>query len=1389
MIPWKRFWCPLGSAISCGFEGSGFLDDPEDEFGGLRNANLREVTELVAEPCLVLCGEPGIGKTTTINSIHDELVGRLPSRQNLIWIEFRSIPNPDVFLRRTVQTTEWRAWEKSTNPFTLVIDGVDEGLIKIPEFIPFLTEELRGVDLKRLNVVLVCRTAEWPTQAGQQLINLWAEHAPRQSIFELCPLRQKDARLAAELRAIDADAFLEAVYNLHVVGLARIPITLFFLLDEFARTNSFPGTHRELYQIGCRRLCDEPDAARLEWIRRRYPKNPIPSAVEVHAVACRIAALSILSGRFAVYVGPLTRRTETDLHISEIAIGYESVDSASFQVTDSVVLETLQTGLFTSRGEDRFGFGHQTFAECLAAQYLERIPVIQVRQLLCQRDDGEQHVVPQLAQSAAWLAGGHQTFFRHLLDTEPEVLLRTDLTDVNSSFKAKLVDALIERVRCEEAFDDRGSARFYSALNHPGIAAQLATVIQDKNCHFVLRRMAIRIAGACKTAELTSLLIKVLQDPSEEYALKRFAASALADLIPLQRLSDLVPFAAKIDGDEDEEIRGAVLKTLIPRLWKVRDALPYLSAPQNPNHFGSYWMLLRCHVPSVIQDPDIEPLLQATSEWKHCFDSLSWFNKIADKTFVNALSRLNNTAVADRFVKAWLAKSREHVLPGQRKESELVKVLEDDTEIRRGALAAILNSPHTTPEDAKRIIRHPLVTLTDLGCFLTTLPEVPKNRREIWAAATARYVHSVGLTHDWDLFLETLEAVPELRCNFEWLRAWDLDEPLAKRERGDWLKQKELAKQFKENQELPDPEILIEDWLKKAAGGDANAWLAVSNLIFQEPGDHYYTVRPDITDSCGWKSAGELRRTEIAKLARQFLIKCSDIRGDESSRTRFSEAGYLAIGLLRQQIATDNELRKSVCEKWLLAILDFQNLVPEWHQEMLALAYGLDPNVCLHKLYNEWIEDPQRHAFMRLARDFKKCWDRKLSELMLLAFGTSTPQMADEIIQLLATVDIDSAELCVATALQRVGTSVTSKNEFLVSVLSSGICFLPTRVWPLVWPIVNNNDELAKIVFLRVGHHYGFDSGGVGMHLTPRQISDLYCLLVKLFPPAEDPPQEGGTVTPRLSVRHMRDGQLQVLTTMATDDSCRELLRLAAIFPNERLWLRWRYRECLTAKRRRLWTSLTPKEILKLIEQPSHRIVCDEDDLVEVVMESLDRLQENLTRTQNPQVGDLWNYQGRGTSRHSFCPKDEEDISGKIAGWLQTDLGRASGVILNREVQPRRGQKTDVLVDAIADANKGKQRVTIVIEVKGCWNPEVTTAIQTQLVDNYLQTNGWTRGIYLVGWFLCQRWDDPKRPQKSCLAASTYEEAIEEIAKLTKPFDGKSNRFLVRPYVLDARCS
>jgi hypothetical protein len=292
----------------------------------------------------------------------------------------------------------------------------------------------------------------------------------------------------------------------------------------------------------------------------------------------------------------------------------------------------------------------------------------------------------------------------------------------------------------------------------------------------------------------------------------------------------------------------------------------------------------------------------------------------------------------------------------------------------------------------------------------------------------------------------------------------------------------------------------------------------------------------------------------------------------------------------------------------------------------------------------------------------------------------------------------------------------------------------------------------------------------------------------QLFPVAEDSPSEG-VILARGAAARLRDRQLGILTSMGTKGACRELLRFGAIFPEDRLHFNWRYRECLATYRKQLWRPHTPEVVLEMAGDYAFRLVLNENDLMEVILESLQRFQKQLVASKNAQVGDLWNYEGAGNQRKHFSPKDEEDLSGKIAGWLQNDLGPTRGVILNREVQLRRGQRTDVLVEATAAAGSGLGTLTLVIEVKGCWNREIHTAIQNQLIDLYLKPHGLTHGIFLVGWYICPKWDSPTRPASNALQATTLNDAQDEIEQLANSYQTTNSPWRIKGFTLDCRIS
>ena len=90
--------------------------------------------------------------------------------------------------------------------------------------------------------------------------------------------------------------------------------------------------------------------------------------------------------------------------------------------------ETLDTGLFRSFEPHRIGFSHQTYSEFLAAQYLidHDLGTGEILSLILSQD-GSRKVVPQLRETAAWLAVMVPEVCKAILSTDPASILACDM--------------------------------------------------------------------------------------------------------------------------------------------------------------------------------------------------------------------------------------------------------------------------------------------------------------------------------------------------------------------------------------------------------------------------------------------------------------------------------------------------------------------------------------------------------------------------------------------------------------------------------------------------------------------------------------------------------------------------------------------------------------------------------------------------------------------------------------------------------------------------------------------------------------------------------------------------------------------------------------------------
>jgi hypothetical protein len=227
-------------------------------------------------------------------------------------------------------------------------------------------------------------------------------------------------------------------------------------------------------------------------------------------------------------------------------------------------------------------------------------------------------------------------------------------------------------------------------------------------------------------------------------------------------------------------------------------------------------------------------------------------------------------------------------------------------------------------------------------------------------------------------------------------------------------------------------------------------------------------------------------------------------------------------------------------------------------------------------------------------------------------------------------------------------------------------------------------------------------------------------------------------------VTSLRDGAVRCLAAMGTEEAVRALMRLVAERPDIPL-LPFELSRSELEMRLKTWSPLNTKEIFVLTDHPGTRLITSADDLLDVLAEALGKFAAELHGAQTPVRG-LWDRQG---STQFYRPIDENGLSDLITRYLRQEL-KGKGIFANREVEVTRrpgapvGQRTDILVNTVRHGADGQpfDPLSAVIEVKGCWNRDLFTALDAQLIRDYMVDLRAPVGIYLVGWFDNAQWDN-----------------------------------------------
>jgi hypothetical protein len=289
------------------------------------------VSDLRDRPFLVLLGEPGIGKTTVLNTEAEA--------------EDRSVIKVRELINQTVEV----------EPGTLFLDALDEYRVGATDLdkIHMLARAIRSAAPPRWR--LTCRSEDWQKSADIEAIGR-ASGGIGVTVAQILPLDIGEAiSVLRDLGETDPDSFIDRAHAMGAGGLLESPLSIRLLRDAIARGGNWPTSRFALFDQATVSLAHDDNAThRLD--RGRASAASIVSAAE-HACLFQL----VTGSRSLWRSGALPPDGDVRAYLSADAL----------QLDRNLVDDMLGSALFRGEGE-AFEPIHRTVAEFLGGRALAR---------------------------------------------------------------------------------------------------------------------------------------------------------------------------------------------------------------------------------------------------------------------------------------------------------------------------------------------------------------------------------------------------------------------------------------------------------------------------------------------------------------------------------------------------------------------------------------------------------------------------------------------------------------------------------------------------------------------------------------------------------------------------------------------------------------------------------------------------------------------------------------------------------------------------------------------------------------------------------------------------------------------------------------------------------
>jgi len=1334
---WKRFWYPRGKEPSPW--GDAFLPDPEHELMRYFSPDARSLSDLADVQCLILLGEPGLGKSFEIAAEAARLDRSLsPADDDVLPLNLGDFGETEL-VSEVFGHPKFEAWRKGRHSLHLWLDSFDEAAIQSQRLARIFSKKLRDIpqkDLGRLFLRIGCRDKDWPESLEETLKDLWSESEGddrgRVQVRYLAPLRHKDVETATARLGVDSAAFMREVYDKDLSVFASRPLTLNLLLGYPLRGLPIPDGREQIFSEGCRRLCDETTDL------RRSSMKLTPD--ERLRVAARISAMMLFAGKTAVSARPETDGSQSSdvLQLSEIIDHPESQALDVRPVTKSDVEETLATALFSHQGSGRARWSHQSYAEFLAAWYLRShdMDVDQVMSLISHPRDQAGRLVPQLREVAAWLVTMVDEVFDRVLEVDPEVLVASDLSPADSERRQRLATTALQMFECGDLNPAGWHLPHYRRLAHPDIAAQVRPYLSERQ-DFRMRNTAIWIAAACTPAELCDDLLAIASDPSDDYQIRWRAVWALGHYHDAETILRLRPLAFPDRAQcPDDQLQSYALQALWPQHVSTEEVLANLGS-NVPDQF-------LYHLRDSLSSEEL-PIVLSWLEQHDREGQSGSRDTFTDRMLLRGIAHLDRCEVSQPLACLTVRLLRRDTGIFRSRCDEAEKAL-SEPERRRLLLKAIVPLLDEPDTDAWRICgcNPPIAAPDDVPWLIRQfgLAGGPSARTMIAKLIDHLVVFYANPT-GYEALLEVCEsgADPELCALFsqDVKRHWPLSSRRIRQAQYSEYRQQIRRKRAaaKRPKEI-SPEVEIPRLLERIDNGDLWAYEALTRALARDPentlGNDSWC--PDLTKSSWWRASDAASKVQVLRASQSFAVEFSpppDNLNQPGSMFYWEIAGYKALRLLLrynpEALASLDTARWALWAPIVLRYPSSEESDEPSARQLAAIAYREAPTEMMKALRRILRSARDRdHLDLSPIQRLQDAWDSPLTDAALTEaaqpdFGADALQ---RLLVALLELGVDEARAFAESLLPLPPDAEDAGRARSAAAAAVLLNHAREGDWASLRPALFADRTFGLDAIARAIPHFHEDQPPFVQRLDLQDLADLYIWLHE-----QAPDHHGRPLDPIPKAKELIAARM---ATAGTVTACEQIQRIAERFPDE-IWRKSQVKDAWERVLSTTWQPLDPAEVLDLIAHKDKRLVRSGLELLDAITYSLSRLQVQLR--DRATADRLWN--------DDPCrPKEEKAFAREVRLYLEDDLS-SRGVVLGCEVEVRPGQLTDIHCTAVMPQaeSAGYRAARVIIETKGNWWRRIYADMKRQLADRYMAQNGCPYGIYLVGCFNCEKWDDP----------------------------------------------